>query len=167
MRTNIPEKLLKIVEEIDETGSASLTRLTVLKKWLERPERLSAFAIWVAARAVSRKGLAGLDKIRPELDRPAAQAMHDRLRDFQNEFQNQQWGPVRIVHNWNLMLVEHGLAIYLWHLDFPTHGYKLAADYCQHYDPRYGNGLNGPSRTKIEEIVRFMFTIEALEDGPE
>jgi len=56
MRTNIPEKLLKIVEEIDENGNASLTRLTVLKKWLERPERLSTFAIWVAARAVSRKG---------------------------------------------------------------------------------------------------------------
>ena len=55
MRTNIPEKLLKIVEEIDENGNASLTRLTVLKKWLERPERLSAFAIWVAARAVSAK----------------------------------------------------------------------------------------------------------------
>jgi hypothetical protein len=182
MRTNIPEKLLKIVEEIDETGSASLTRLTVLKKWLERPERLSAFAIWVAAQAVSRKGkttgataklfreartlMSDLDKMRPKLDRQAAQTLHDRLRYFQNEYQNQRWGPVRIVHNWNLMLVEHGLAIYLWHLDSPTHGYKLAADYCQHYDPRYGNGLNGPSRTKIEEIVRFMFTIEALEDGP-
>ncbi len=49
MRTNIPEKLLKIVEEIDERGDANLTRLAVLKKWFERPERLSAFAIWVAA----------------------------------------------------------------------------------------------------------------------
>ena len=93
--------------------------------------------------------------------------LHDCLRDFQNEYQNQRWGPVRIVHNWNLMLVEQALAIYLWHQDSSAHGYKLAADYCQHYDPRYGNGLNGPSRTKIAEIVRFMFTIEALEDGPE
>ncbi len=183
MRTNIPEKLLKIVEEIDENGNASLTRLTVLKNWLARPERLSAFAIWVAARAVSRKAktigsaaelfraartlLAGLDKIRPELDRSATQALHDGLRDFQNEYQNQRWGPVRIVHNWNLMLVEQALAIYLWHLDSSAHGYKLAADYCQHYDSRYGNGLNGPSRTKIAEIVRFMFIIEVLEDGPE
>ena len=182
MRTNIPEKLLSIVEEIDDHGNTSLTRLTVLKKWFERPERLSAFAIWVAARATSRKGktigaaaelfraartlLAGLDQIRPELVRPAAQALHDRLRDFQNEFQNQQGGSVRIVHNWNLMLVEQGLSIYLWHLDSSAHGYKLAADYCQHYDPRYGNGLNGPSRTKIAEIVRFMFNLEALEDGP-
>jgi hypothetical protein len=71
---------------------------------------------------------------------------------------------LRNLCNWNLMLVEQGLSIYLWHLDSSAHGYKLAADYCQHYDPRYGNGLNGPSRTKIAEIVRFMFTIEALED---
>jgi hypothetical protein len=183
MRTNIPEKLLKIVEEIDDRGSASMTRLTVLKKWFGRTERLSAFAIWIATRAVPRKGktsgeaakllrevramLEGLDKLRPQLDRQAALTMEDRLRDFQNEYQNQRWGPVRIVHNWNLMLVEHGLDIYLWHRASPTHGYKLAADYCQHYDSRYGNGLIGPSRTKIQEIVRFMVTIEALEDVSE
>jgi len=105
MRTNVPEKLLKIVDEIDEHGSASLTRLTALKKWFERPERLSAFAIWVAAKAVSRKGktsgaaaglfreartlFAGLDRLHPKLDRQSAQALHDRLREFQNEFQNQ------------------------------------------------------------------------------
>jgi len=28
------------------------------------------------------------------------------------------------------------LIIYLWHLDSPALGYKLAADYCQHYDSR-------------------------------
>ena len=33
MRTNIPEKLIKIAEEIETTGQANLTRLTVLKKW--------------------------------------------------------------------------------------------------------------------------------------
>ena len=183
MRTNIPEKLLKIADDIDEHGSANLTRLVVLKKWFERPERLAAFAIWTAARATSRKGktagaaaelfreartlLAGLHILHPEPDRQTAEMLHDRLRDCQNEYRNQQWGPVRIIHNWNLMLVEQGLAIYLWHSSSPAHGYKLATDYCQHYDSRYGNGLSGPSRTKIEEIVRFMFNIEALEDGPE
>jgi len=88
MRTSVPEKLLAIIDEIDEQGQASPTRLTVLKKWFARPERLSAFAIWVAARAVSRKGktsgaaatlfleartlLAGLDEITPKLNRQAA-----------------------------------------------------------------------------------------------
>lgn len=179
MRTEIPEKLLKIADEIGEHGNVNLTRLVVLKKWFEKPERLSAFAIWIAARATSRKGktdgaaaelfrdakalLAEADRCCPKLNRQAAETLHDRLRDFQNEYEKQRWGPVRIVHNWNLMLVEHALAIYLWHTDSSASGYKLAADYCQHYDPQYGNGLNGPSQTKIVEIVRFMFTIEAVE----
>ena len=183
MRTNIAEKLLKIADEISEHGNVNLTRLVALKKWFEKPERLAAFAVWIAARATSRKGktggaaaelfreakalLAGADKPRPQLDRQKAQALHDRLRDFQNEYQKQRWGEVRIVHNWNLMLVEHALATYLRHANSPADGYKLAADYCQNYDPRYGNGLNDPSRTKIEEIVRFMFTIEAVEDASE
>lgn len=183
MRTNIPEKLLKIADDVGEQGNVNLTRLVVLKKWFENPERISAFAIWIALRATSRKGktggaaaelfseakalLAGADKCRPQLDRQKAQALHGRLRNFQNEYQRQQWGAVRIVHNWNLMLVEHALAIYLWHTNSPTDGYKLAADYCQNYDTQYGNALNGPSWTKIEEIVRFMFTIEALEDSEE
>jgi hypothetical protein len=114
----------------------------------------------------ARTVLAGSDKLHPKLNRQKARTLHDRLREFQNEYQNQRWGPARIVHNWDLMLVEHGLAICLWHLDSPADGYKLAADYCQNYDSHYGNGLNGPSRKKIKEIVRFMFTIEALEDGP-
>jgi len=63
-----------------------------------------------------------------------------------------------------LLPVEKGLGIWLWHTDSPSFGHNLAADYCQNYDPRYGCGLNSPSRTKIMEIVRFMFTIEGLEE---
>ena len=180
MRTSVPEKLLQLADAISANGNAPLPRLTVLKGWFDRPQRLKAFAVWIAARASSRKGktggaaaelfraartlLAGANRCQPELDRATAQTVYDRLRAFQNEHQNQQWGPVRVIQNWNLFLVEAGLEIYLDHDATPSRGYKLAADYCQNYDPRYGNGLNGPSVTKIEEIVRFMFTIEGVED---
>ena len=183
MRTKIPEKLLKIVEEIDTQGQANLTRLTVLKKWFERPGRLTAFALWVAARATSRKGktggtaaglfkearalLAGLDKFRPALGREAAESLHDRLREFQNEHQRQKWVSVRIVHNWNLLLVEEALAICIWYPNSPVHGYTLASDYFRNYDPRYGTSLNGPSRTKLLEMARFMFAVEAREADEE
>jgi len=180
MRTNVPEKLLSIVDEIDDKGNASLTRLTVLKKWFHRPERLSAFGVWIAKRAASRKGktvgIAGklfvassqllkhctVDTGGP--DRISAEDLHNRLRDFQNEYQKQQWGPVRIINNWNLHFIEQGLALFLWHADKPPYGYDLARDYCKHFDTRYGDGLNGPSRTKILEIVRFMFLVEAREE---
>lgn len=183
MFTDVPEKLMEIVEEIDANGQARLTRLTVLKKWFkQRPERLVPFALWVAARATSRKGktkgeaatlfrearslLKGLDQLRPELDRVAAKRLYERLRAFQNEYERQRWALVRVVRNWNLLVLEEAIGIALGHADSPADGYKLAADYCRHIDPRYFEALNGPSQTKILEIVRFMFTREALEDWP-
>lgn len=180
MRTAVPENLLKIVEQIDTAGSANLTRLTVLKKWFEHPGRLSAFGLWVARRAAGRKGKtkgpagALLDEARallgpeatPSINRRAAKSLHDRAREFQNEYEQHQWVSLRIVNCWPLLLVEKGLALSLGETDTPSDGYKLAADFCQHFDPRHGNSLNGPSRTKIMEMVRFMFAVEAIEkDG--
>ncbi|MCX6875595.1 MAG: hypothetical protein NTW21_17575 [Verrucomicrobia bacterium] len=182
-QTKVPEKLLKVVDEIATQGRANLTKLTVLKKWFERPGRLPAFALWLATQAVSGKGkgkaggeaaalfkasrvlLAAADSKAPGLDLAAAEALYDRLRAFQNEYQHQQWGAVRIVHHWDLMLVEQALEICLWYSASPARGYKLAADYCQNYDSRYGNGLNGPSREKIQEIARFLRKVEAAEDA--
>ena len=182
MRTAIPEKILSIMDDIDTHGNVPLTRLTVLKKWFESPRRLPAFGLWIARRAAGRKGKtkdeagALLDEARAllgsaatreslyqQIDRVAAKSLHDRAQDFQNEFQNQQWGPVRIIHCWPLLLVEKGLALHLGQAAAPGDGYKLAADWAQHYDSASGNGLNGPSRGKLQELVRFMFNVEAQE----
>lgn len=180
MFTNVPEKLLKIVEDIGVHGSAELTRLTVLKKWFERSERLAPFAVWVAKRATSRKGktkgeaatlfaeagtlLKGLNELRPDFDPVAAERLYDRLHEFQNEHERQRCGPVRIVKNWHLLVIEKALAIMLGYTPTPSDGYRLAVAYCRHYDPHFGEQLCGPSEAKILEIVRFMFTREALED---
>ena len=183
MRTAVPEKILKIIADIETKGNASLTRRTVLKKWFGHPGRLPAFGLWVARRAAGRPGktkgehdallreagaLLGPASTRESVfaqpDRRAAEDLHTRAKAAQNEFENQQWGPVRIVHCWPLLLVEEGLDIYVRHADSPSHGYKLAADWAQNYDSRHGNGLNGPSRGKLHELVRFMFAAEAIEE---
>ena len=65
----------------------------------------------------------------------------------------------------NLFLVENGLRLYLWRGDSPIEGYRLAANYCEHCGPRYGNGLNGPSVNRLEEIARFTLAIEAHEEA--
>ncbi len=160
------DSLADTLRVIDDHGSASLTRLTVLKKWFEHPGRLPAFGLWIAKRAPGRKGKtkadagALLDEAKRLLGTTAtregflrtvepepAKLLHDRAREFQNEFQQQQSGPVRIIHCWPLLLVEQGLALYLAAAASPSDGYKLAADFCQHHDSRHGNNLNGPSRT--------------------
>lgn len=182
MSTNVPEKLLAIVNDIEQTGSASLTRLTVLKKWFEHPGRLPAFALWVARKAVSRNGkstgitaelfaaaeswLASVDFSRMlPFDSEEADSLLLRLRHFQNDHVRGAWGPIRQIKNGNLLLIEKCLTICLHPQPMATNGYRLAADYCEHYDPRYGNSLNGPSSTKICEIVRFMLAVEAHEQN--
>jgi hypothetical protein len=82
----------------------------------------AAAGLFKEARAL----LAGLDKFRPARDREAAESLHDRLREFQNEHQRQKWVSVRVVHNWNLLLVEEALAICIWDPNSPAHGYTLA-----------------------------------------
>lgn len=182
MRKSVAEKLLAIADDIAAEGSVPLTRLTVLKKWFERPDRRAAFGAWVARQAAARKGetrdeagtlfdaahvlLGKTDVVRPALDTVAAAALRARLYAFQCEFDNQRWGPVRIIRQWDLLLVEQGLDLVLRPHAAPTDGYRLAADFCQHYDPRYGNGLNGPSRQRIIDIARCMLTVEALEEEP-
>jgi hypothetical protein len=79
-------------------------------------------------------------RINPQIDRAAAERLYERLRAFQSDYRHDRWGDIRIVHNWQLMLVEKAAEIALARDSSPVAGYKLAADYCQNYDPRYGPG---------------------------
>jgi hypothetical protein len=109
--------------------------------------------------------LADVDVFAPKIPRAPATKLYERLRAFQNEYRSLQWGSLRIIHDHNLFLVECGLHIYLGRGDTPTEGYRLAANYCEHYDSRYGNCLNGPSRRRIGEIVDFIHGVEDREEA--
>ncbi|MCU0299760.1 MAG: hypothetical protein MUF33_14770 [Candidatus Nanopelagicales bacterium] len=178
MPTSTADKLTAIVTQVAAQGNADVLRLTVLKKWFERPGRLPAFALWVASRAVEQgryseesvsvlfgeaRALLEHRGPRGRLDRDAAERLYQRVRSFQSTYQRGKWGPVRIVKNANLLLIEEALALYLWHVNSPSVGYKLAVAYAAHYDPRYGTGLNGPSRDRLQELVDFIRHSEALE----
>jgi hypothetical protein len=184
MPTSVPEKLLKLAADIESDGDAPLTRLTVLKKWFERPGRLPAFAEWMGHRVISQKGKASgkavalfrdakkllkeIDKADPVLSlgaREVASQLHQRLRKFQNVYRATRWGQIRSIENWPLLLVDKSLELILNFCPEPSDGYKLAADYCKNYDPSYGEALNGPSTNKIREIVCWMLSVEAREDN--
>jgi hypothetical protein len=177
MATSVQHQLAAIIAEIDRTGHADVLRLTVLKNWFRQPGRLAAFGLWVARRAAARGALAagaaaellgqahalladpGSPESRPEWS--ATEALHRRARVFQDQLKRQAWGPVRVIRNWDLLLVEQGLALYLGHCDSPTDGYRLAVDDCAHYDPHYGTDLNGPSRDRLEALLTYVTAVEA------
>ena len=178
MALTIQRKLASIVEEIDRKGFAELLRLTVLKKWFDTPGRLTAFALWIAEKATTGEAPASeteavlLEQVRAliadlpargDLNLGAMRELHGRLKAFQSDYMHLQWGPVRLVKSHRLMLIEDAFAICLWHPDDPRLGYKLAADYCGHYDARYGRTLNGPSRDRVQELSEFVARREADE----
>jgi hypothetical protein len=179
--TDMHHKLQKIVVEIKECGHANLTRLTVLKKWFGPAHRLRSFGIFIANQASQRihqatieaaelfreahEVLAGVNVFEPNIPRAGATRVYARLQAFQNEHRNQKWATVRVIQNQSLFLVEGGLDLYLRRGDSPTDGYRLAAAYCEHYDPRYGTDFNGPSAVRIEEIADFVLTIETYEQA--
>jgi hypothetical protein len=173
-RVSISEKIGRIVQEIDLRGNASLTRLTVLKKWLEPSGRLPALGAWIARRAafdhegketaekaLLAKARAFFEGVPTDAnswsagDRRSAEAIHQQAWNYKREFRGQQWGPVRVVHSWPLLLIESGLALVLDHDPHPADGYKLASDWAQNFDGRYGNGFNGPSREKLVELAKW------------
>jgi hypothetical protein len=178
MALTIHRKLASILEEIDRNGFAELLRLTVLKTWFERPGRLIAFALWIAEQAATgaapvsepeaallAQARALLEEIqaRGDLNPRGLRELHGRLEAFQSDYRSRKWGQVRLVHSKGLLLIEDALTICLRHPDDPRLGYKLAADYCGHYDARYGRTINGPSRDRVQEIAEFIARREADE----
>ena len=175
-RQSISDKLRKITTDIELHGYANLTRLTVLKKWLELSNHLTKFAIFIACQASKERTqstkqaadllheahnlLADVDVTTPRIPRATAAKLRARLKEFQNDYRGSKWGKLRIIHNNNLFLVESGLDIYLGYAATPSEGYRLAVNYCANYDQRYGECLNGPSLKRIGDIVDFISLIE-------
>ena len=180
MRTNVPEKLISILHAIDETGSQELIRLTILKRWFQHSSRLKSFAVFIAKRAISRSGkakgkeaelfalskalLRTINEYEPNIDNNKAKSLLNNLCKYQNDEKRQKWSNVRIIQNKNLYLIEEGIRIYLFDSENISAGYRLAVSYCENYDAKYGNTLNSGSTYKINEIVRFMFNMEAFEE---
>lgn len=178
MALTIHQKLASIVEEIDREGFTELVRLSVLKKWFDKPGRLIAFALWIAEQATRGEAPASepeaslLAQVRAllaelpargDLNPRAMRELHGQLEAFQPDYRSRKWGQVRLIYSQALMLVEEAFTICLLHPDDPSLGYKLAADYCGHYDARYGRNLSGPSRDRIREIAEFVARREADE----
>ena len=179
MPTEIPEKIVSILRDIEELGSQEPTRLVVLKKWFQVPSRLRFFGVFIAQRASCRGGkgkagekelfiltktlLRGIDVYKPSIDKRKARKLCSQLHEFQNDHKRTGWAVVRIIKNWNLFLVEQGLKLFLGDNMDAAAGYKVASDYCKYYDSLYGHTLNAGSTDKLQEIIHFMLTVESRE----
>lgn len=71
-----------------------------------------------------------------------------------NDFRNIHWTTVHFVKSGNLLKLEYAIRCFT-DRDFPYYAYKLAREFTESYEPRYGTGLIPESVPKLLEIAEF------------
>lgn len=178
--TNV-RTLTRIATELQQGESFSITRLTMLKRLCADSDAAARFALHLAERTHERmqqsappshlalerwesfkqQVAVGVKCLFRHLSQPtpetlsALQAAWSALKASQNQYRKQRWGPVRIIESREALLVEKAIACVLMPLQSADLGYRLARDYAERYDPRYGAGLIPDSAPYVEEIAEF------------
>lgn len=115
------------------------------KSWA-RYKRLARDAVAVMKRHVRRRS----DKSESDLH-----GLLTEIRGEQDKYERQRWGLVRIVESMELLVVETALECILHPCASSDLGYRLARQYAERYNSRYGTGLIPESAPMMEEIAEF------------
>ncbi|HCF30529.1 MAG TPA: hypothetical protein DEV81_25780 [Cyanobacteria bacterium UBA11049] len=71
-----------------------------------------------------------------------------------DDFRNVHWTTVHFVKSGYLLKLEYAIRCFT-ERDFPYYAYKLAREYTESYEPRYGSGLIPESVPRLLEVAEF------------
>ena len=175
------QTLAEIAAELRQGKSFKVTRLTLLKNLCNRPEDAAKFAVHLAKRTLKRmqeqkcpshitsdnwehylKLAAMATRVMTKRVKQAIaeeplplDALRTEIRNAQSQYERQPWKSVRIIHSWELLIVETALECVLRPSVSQVLAYDLARQYCERYDARYGSGLIPESAPLVEDIAEF------------
>ncbi len=174
-------QLATIARELREGASFNITRLTTLKSLCEDATAAARLAVhlaqvtskkmrekacpfhldpqqWEYYKQVVDEAIRQMQRYIEHPTQEAAdlvQAWLADVRAIQNTYRNQAWGPVRIIHSTEVLLIEYALSCLLQPTASADWGYHLARQYAERYDPRYGTGLIPESAPLVEDMADF------------
>jgi hypothetical protein len=124
---------------------------------------------WARQREMIDRAVAELEHY---LDHPSQEGhprlwtLLDELSGEQNEYQHIHGGPVRIIKNNDLLLVEYALRTVLADAaSAPVWSYQTARCYAERYDSGHGTGLTPASAPLVQDIVDFWAATLGLDAG--
>ena len=178
------KKLALLPQEVSQSRWAvSVTRLTVLKA-LCQEHRVADRFVTCLARLVRQKveGKAekpgylatqewarqrqmigrGVNALEEHLERPSGEGrsrlwtLLQEMAGEQNEYRHIHGGPVRIVRNNDLLLVEYALqAVLADEASLPVWAYQTARHYAERYNSSEGTGLTSSSAPLVQDVADF------------
>jgi hypothetical protein len=77
------------------------------------------------------------------------------VRAIQDRYEQQAWGPVRMIQSTEVLMIEYALSSLLQPTASADWGYRLARQYAERYNSRYGTGLIPESAPMVEDIANF------------
>src|SRR5438552_2207547 len=174
-------QLTTIARELREGASFNIARLTTLKSLCEDATAAVRFALHLAQltyRRMQEKACPfhldpqqweyykqvvdeAIRQMQRSIEQPTQEAADlvrawlSDVRAIQNTYRNQAWGPVRIIHSTEVLLIEYALSCLLQPTASADWGYHLARQYAEWYNSRYGTGLIPESAPMVEDIADF------------
>jgi hypothetical protein len=178
-------QLATIARELREGASFNITRLTTLKSLCEDAMAATRFAVhlatlthkkmqekacpfhldpekWEYYKQVVDEAIRQMQRYIEHPTQEATDLVQVRLSDvraIQNTYRNQVWGPVRIIHSTEVLLIEYALSCLLQPTASADWGYHLARQYAERYNSRYGTGLIPESAPLVEDIADFLVSV--------
>jgi hypothetical protein len=174
-------QLATVARELCEGASFNITRLTTLKSLCEDTTAAARFALhlaqlthkkmqeqrrpshlnaekWAHYKQVVEEAVRQMERY---VEQPIPQTTNplwqwqSQVRALQDRYENQAWGPVRIIESTEVLLIEYALSCLLQSTASADWGYRLARQYAERYDSRYGTGLIPESAPMVEDIADF------------
>jgi hypothetical protein len=171
------QALAEIAAHLRQGQRFNITRLTLIKSLCSDPDAAAKFAVYIAKLAQRRFEVqrpkattrqrygqliaAAIPAMSRYLKSPTEKTkaklweLYEQAKEAQNRVEHQQWGDVRIIECWELLIVETAMECSLRPYYAPLIAYQVARDYAQRYDSHYGTGLIPKSAPMVEEIAAF------------
>ena len=174
-------QLARLATDLHEGASFNITRLTTLKSLCEDAMAAARFAVhlaqlthqkmqeqrrpshlnaekWTPYKQVVAESVRQMERYveqpTPQTTNPLWQ-LQSQVRALQDRYENQAWGPVRIIESTEVLLIEYALSCLLQPTASADWGYRLARQYAERYNSRYGTGLIPESSPLVEDIADF------------
>jgi len=176
-------KLAQLAVDLRRGEHFEITRLTILKSLCKEPAVANRFVHYLAQKTWERvrqgKGhsqhrgkrknlphqqmmidaLEGMDDWLQKPNESLRQQLREllwRMKAEQNEQKPIPFGAMRIIQDWDLLLIEDALRCLLGDPQAAGHTvYEMARNYAECYDSSYPSGLTPKSATLVQDMVDF------------
>jgi hypothetical protein len=180
-------KLRQLAADLRRGHSFQVTRLTVLKSLCGEPALANRFALYLARKTLEHveRGLRRSGRLPAEQDRAHRQLMAEAVRALedwpesppeprrrelwdllgrmqaeQNEHRPIPFGTLRLIRDWDLLIVEGAVRCVLRPREAGHWVYQLARDYAERSDPHHPGGLVPASAPLVQDIADFWADVE-------